>query len=174
MRPEKEAIVDEIRGYLERSGYVLLADCRGLTVEAMRALRRRLRDAAAGINVVKNAFLGRAADRVGLDGIRGFLDGPRAMIHGGDDVVKVARILREFIKEHGLPVPKGGVIGDRVLSSADVEEMAKIASREVLLGRLVGTVAAPMTQLVGVMQQKLSSLLYVLKAVEAKKAEAGN
>ena len=171
MRPEKESIVGEIRGYLEGAGYVVLADCRGLSVQQLSDLRGRLRESATRLSVVKNAFFSRAAESVGMGDVDRMLDGPTAMITGDGDITAVSRILREFVKEHGLPVAKGGVMGQRVLEAADVEQMASIPPREILLGKLVGTLAAPLTQLVGVMSQKVSSILYVLKAVESKKAE---
>ena len=68
---------------------------------------------------------------------------------------------------------KGGLMGTQVVSSTEIDALADLPSREVLLGRLLGTLAAPMTQLVGVLNQKVLSLLYVLKAIEDKKSGSG-
>jgi large subunit ribosomal protein L10 len=90
-------------------------------------------------------------------------------------VTQVAKVLRAFAKAatNKLPVVKGGYLSGQTLVAAQVESLADIPPREVLLGRMVGTIAAPMTRLVGAMNQKICSLLYVLKAVADKKA-AGN
>ena len=87
-------------------------------------------------------------------------------------MVQAAKTLSDFIKQHQLPTVKMGVLRGAILSKEDVETLAKLPSREQLLGTLVGTVAAPLTQMVGVLNQKVSSLLYVLKAIEEKKSAA--
>jgi len=171
MRPEKEAIVREIREQLEPCAFVILSDYRGLTVEQFADLRDRLRESGAEVRVVKNAFLGRAVQELGWDGSAAFMDGPTAMIAGAGDVTEAAKIVKAFVKENELPVLKGGWLEKRPISAADVENMAGLPSLEVLRGMLAGTLAAPMTRLVGVMQQKLLSLVYVLKAVQEKKAQ---
>lgn len=174
MRPEKKAIVSEIRGRLDGSAFVILADCRGLTSEQMKDLRAHLRGAKAGMKVVPNALFGVAAKETGLQGMEQFLTGPTALVSGPGDVTQVAKILRTYIKDtNNKPVLKGGYLSGQVLVPAQIGSLADIPPREVLLGRVVGTIAAPMTRLVGVMNQKVASLLYVLKAVADKKA-AGN
>lgn len=172
MRPEKESMVAAIKGILEHAGFVFLVDYRGLTVEQLAELRAKLRAFESRMTVVKNSLLGRAAVTAddGAD-LSGLLDGPTAMVCGTGDASATAKALTAFIKEAKLPVLKGGQLGAQLLSVDDVEAIAKIPPREVLYGQLVGTIAAPMTQLVGVMNQKVSSLLYVLKAVEDKKKE---
>ncbi len=87
-------------------------------------------------------------------------------------MAEVAKILQGFIKEHSLPMLKGGRLGTTGLSASDIELMAKLPARKILLGMLVGTIAAPMSQLAGVFRQKLASIVYVLKAVEQKKSAA--
>lgn len=170
MRPEKKAIVEEIRGKLADAGYVILADCRGMTVEQMKDLRGQLKGADAALKVVPNALFGIAAKELGWTGLDPFLQGPTAMLVGAGDVTKVAKLLRTYVKTANLPVVKGGRLGAQILYPRDVEAMAVLPSREVLLSQVVGTIAAPMTGLVGVMNQKISSLLYALNAVADKKA----
>jgi len=169
MRPEKTAIVSTIKGQLDGSDYVLLVDYRGLTVEQLTGLRSELRGAGAICEVVKNSFLDQAAGESGWKVDTALLDGPTAMITGAGDVLRVAKVLKTFSQEAELPKVKGGRLGERALSAGDVAEIALIPSREVMLGRLVGTVAAPVSQLAGVLKQKVLSLLYVLKAVEDQK-----
>lgn len=156
-----------VRGWLDAE-YTLLVDYRGLTVKDMAEFRGHLRSSGASCRVVKNSLLGRAGAERGWAASGSLLTGPTAIITGGD-VMEVSRLLKTFAKGRGLPAAKGGILGDRMLSAGDVVALAEIPSRDVLLGAVVGTLAAPMSNLVGVMSQKLSSLLYVLRAVEEKR-----
>jgi len=170
-RPEKKAMREEIRGRMADSGYVILTDYRGLKAGAMTDLRKKLRGTQSRLQVVSNSFLNLAAKDQGWSGAERFMGGPTAMITGSGDVAEVAKVLREFNKVTSLSVIKGGWFGANTLSPADVSEIADTPPRAVLLGKFVCTLAAPMTNLMGVMQQKLASLVYVLKAVADKKTE---
>ena len=171
MRPEKESIVAELKETVSESVFVIIADYQGLTVDKTDELRNRLNTAEARIQVVKNRVLGHVAEDAGLGAIRDQLSGPSAMVFGKGDVSQAAKILKEFVKEHEKPVVKVGALEGVVLSAAEVEELASLPSREALLSMVVGTIAAPMSQTVGVFQQKVSSLLYVLQAAADKKGE---
>ena len=164
-------MVRDIQESLESSSYVILADYSGLTVEGVTELRSKLRPANGRLTVVKNSFLARAAEQLKWDGLPAMINGSTAMITGDGDVTQVAKILAGFRKEHEKPTLTGGMVGSEALDSAGIGELAKIPSREVMLGILVGTVAAPLSQVVGVLNQKVASLLYVLKAVEEKKSK---
>ncbi len=169
MRPEKQSIINEYSEALKNSGYVLLADYRGLSVEQFDELRKSLRETGSFMQVVKNGLFELALNDCGCDGLNGMLEGPTAIIHGDGDITVLAKDLKAFRTKNQIPTMKGGRADGLLLSSDDIEEMANIPPREVLLGKFVGTVAAPMSQLVGVMNQKVSSLLFVLKAIEEKK-----
>lgn len=169
MRSEKQAIVREIHGQLEKSAFVLLADYQGLTVTQIAELRAKLRDSNSEFHVVKNTFFGLAAKQMGWEGLESILSGPMAAVTGSGEVTEVAKALKDFVKANKKPVVRGGVLDSRILTEAEADALASMPPRPVMLGQLVGTIAAPMTQLVGVMNQKVLSLLYVLKAVEEKK-----
>jgi large subunit ribosomal protein L10 len=171
MRPEKEAIVREVREQLEPCAFVILSDYRGMTVEQFADLRGRLRESGTEVHVVKNAFLGHAVQELGWDGSAAFMDGPTAMIAGAGDVTEAAKIVKAFMREHKLPKLKGGWLEARPISADDVEAMAGLPTLDVMRGILAATLAAPMTHLVGVMQQKLLSLLYVLKAAQDRESQ---
>lgn len=172
MRPEKSSIVEEIKGHLRDAEYVVLADYRGLTVRQTTELRSKLRGVGARVKVVKNTQLGVAAGLAGKSVICQSVNmGPTALVTGRGDVVDVAKLLKQFIADNGSkPVVKGGCLGVRVLSPADVEALAEMPPRNVLLGQFVGTLAAPISGIVGVLNQRLVSILYVLKAVMDKKS----
>lgn len=169
MRPEKISIVAEIRAQLDGAKFAVLMDYRGLTVEQLYELRGRLRESDSSLFVVKNSFLKIAGDNLKLEEISGFLGTPTAVVAGRGDIAQTTKILTAFAGEHNLPILKGGLLGDQVLSAEDFEEIAKIPPRAVLLSQVVGTIASPMSGLVGVLNQKLCSLLYVLKAAAEKK-----
>ncbi len=172
MRFEREVMLSLVRRRLEQSSYIYLMDFSGTTVSDLSVLREALQPHAAEFRVVKNSFLKLAASQLGWADLYDILVGPTAMITGGTDVVEIAKTLANYVKNQKKTEIKGGCLEGKALSSADVGALAKLPSREVMLGMFVGTVAAPMTQLVGVMNQKLLSLLYALKAVEAKKQAA--
>jgi len=172
MRPEKESIVKEIKAALDASEFLFLADYRGMGVQKLAELRKVLAEADAEMHVYKNRYLGVALGEDRRNELAGSLTGPTGVFTGTGDPTAVAKILVTFKKENELPVLKGGTLNDKVLTDSDIEAMAKIPPREILLSQLVGTVQAPMTSLVGVMNAKVSSLLYVLKAIEEKKNAA--
>ena len=172
MRPEKESIVNEIKAALNESEFLYLADYTGMQVKDLAELRKALAEVEAEMHIYKNTFLGVALGDERREALSESLVGPNGLFTGSGDPTAVAKILVKFNKEQGKPVIRGGALGDKILTGSDIEAMAKIPPREVLLGKLVGTVQAPMTSLVGVMNAKVSSLLYVLKAVEEKKSAA--
>ena len=170
MRAEKKSIVSECRQRIDGADFVVFVDCRGLDVAQMSDLRGQLQRVNSRLQVSKNSFVRLAAEGLGWGDISSFLDGPTAVVTGMGDVTAAAKTIRSFDTTKDLPAIKGGKLGEAILSSVDVHELAAIPSREVMLGRVVGTIAAPMTQLVGVMRQKVTSLLYVLSAVAEKKS----
>jgi large subunit ribosomal protein L10 len=149
---------------------MILVDYTGLNVEQMTALRTRLRQAGSSMQVIRNSFLSLEAKKRGLEGLGQMVKGPTALITGVGDVTVVAKVIRSFAGEHNKLAVEGGLLGAKVLSVEDIDALAKIPSREVLLGQVLGTMAAPMSQLVGVLNAKLCSVLYVLKAVETQKS----
>lgn len=173
MRAEKVAMLNEVRTKLSGSSFFFLANYQGLTVSKTDDLRKRLRAQKASMQVVQNKHFLMAVKELGYPEIDAkTLRGPSAMIFGQGDVVAVAKVLKDFIKENEKPILKVGGLQGQLLSRADVESLAALPSREVLLGQVVGTIAAPMTRLVGALQQKVASVLYVLKAYADKKGQA--
>lgn len=173
MRAEKESIVSELCQQLGGASYVLLADFQGLTAGRSSDLRLQLHGAGARLQVVSNRLLKIAAKKepsAGLEGIG--LTGPTAMITGAGDIVAAAKLLRDFAREHERPVVKGGALQGSPLTADQVQQLADLPPREVMLATVVGTIAAPMTQLVRVLSQKAASIVYVLDAVRQKKEGA--
>ncbi|NLF21971.1 MAG: 50S ribosomal protein L10 [Lentisphaerae bacterium] len=172
MRPEKIAIMQEITDRLRDADSAFLMGYGGLTVTELYELRQALQPVGGRALVAKNTMLGKAAEQLGWEDLSALLTGPTAVVTGKGDASELAKVLVKFVKAHDKAAVKGGCLDGRVLQAADVDALSTLPPREVMLSMLVGTVAAPMTQLVGVFNQKLLSLLYVLKAVEAKKSQA--
>jgi large subunit ribosomal protein L10 len=170
MRPEKQAIADELKERLGGSSFVILAGYQGLTVAQSERLRGELAKTDARMMVVPNRQFGYVARSLDLGGLAEGAFGPTAMIFGRGDAVEASKVLRGFARETSLPVVRLGALDGRMLSAADVAQLADLPPREVMLAIVVGTIAAPMTRLVGVMNQKLRSLLYVLMAARDQKA----
>lgn len=172
MRAEKTSIIEELRSKVKDSTFLIVADYRGLNVGKTEDLKRRLRGVKAQFQVIQNRMFKRVANELSLPALEKGISGPSAMVYGKGDVVQAAKVLKDFIKENNLPEIKIGSLQGAVLSAADVQQLAGLPSREVLLATLVGTIAAPLTQLVGVLQQKVASVVYVLKAIQEKKEKA--
>lgn len=173
LRPEKTAILREMRGYLDGAEFLYLIDHTGMDVAKLTELRKQLRASGAQLHVVKRRLLMLLTEEKGWKELTAKLRGPVAAVSGKDDVA-AAKTLRAFAAADtaNLPKIKAGVAKNAYMSADDIDILAKLPPREVLLSRFVGTLAAPMSGLVGVLNQKLLSLLYALKAVEEKKAAA--
>ena len=172
MRSEKASIIEELRTRVKDSAFLILADYQGLNVAKTEELKRRLRGVKAQFQVIQNRMFKRVAGELSQPGLEKGIAGPSAIVYGKGDVVSAAKILKDFIREYNLPEIKMGSLQGAILSAADVQQLASLPSREVLLATLVGTIAAPLTQLVGVLQQKVASVVYVLKAIQDKKEQA--
>ena len=163
-RPEKVAIVEEVRGRFDASEAAVLTEYRGLTVSAMSELRRALRAAGGDYKVYKNTLVRFAAREAGLE-LDDLLTGPTAIAFIEGDAVNVAKALRDFAKTNPALVVKGGLLGDVVLDADGVKALADVEPREVLLAKLAGAMAAPMQQFAGLLQAVPRGFAYGLKAL---------
>ena len=163
-RPEKVAVVDEVRAKLEAADAAVLTEYRGLNVSATAELRRSLRDVGGEYKIYKNTLVRFAARDLGLE-IEDLLTGPTAIAFIDGDPVAVAKALRDFAKTNPALVIKGGLLGTNALSGADVKALADLEPREVLLAKLAGAIAAPMQQFAGLLEALPRNLAYGLKAL---------
>jgi large subunit ribosomal protein L10 len=165
-RPEKVAVVDEVREKFTDSSAVLLTEYRGLNVAALAKLRLALKDAGGEFKIYKNTLVGFAAQQLELE-LGELLTGPTALafVQPSGDPVGVAKALDTFAREHPALVIKGGVLDDRLLSADDAKALAKVEPREVLLAKLAGAMQAPMVQFAGLLQALPRNFAYGLKAL---------
>lgn len=171
MRSEKVSMLNEMRQRVQSSGFVLLVDFGVMDVSTTQDLRKRLRDVDAEFHVVKNRIFQHLAPELGVASLRDGLNGRTAVVTGTGEVTEVAKALKSFVKEKNTAIPKLGALDGGLLTDKDIQNLAELPSKDVMRATLLGTLAAPMSQTVGVLNQKLCSLLYVLKAVETKKSE---
>jgi large subunit ribosomal protein L10 len=169
MRLEKQAIIKELRDGLASASFIILTDYRGLKVRQGEELRRRLAKLGARFHIVKNSFFKLALPEDQRMQAADVLTSPTAVVVGAGDVVETAKVLAGFQQEQRVLTIKRGLLDGQVLSPAEMDALTKLPARPVLLGMLVGVIAAPMAQLAGVFKQKLASLVYVIQAAQEKK-----
>jgi large subunit ribosomal protein L10 len=166
-RDQKSAVIEEVAGQIGAAEAVFAVDYRGLSVPQAAELRTRLRDADASFRVVKNTLTERAAERAGAEGLKELLEGPTAMTFVRGDAALAAKALRDFRRstQNQLLAFKGGWMNGAPLSADQVDSIAQLPSREVLHGRLVGMVAAPLTGLAGALNGLIAGFARQLQQI---------
>ncbi|MGJ3243221.1 MAG: 50S ribosomal protein L10 [Opitutales bacterium] len=164
MRPEKEYMVEAVDTHLGKSDYVYLTNYERITVEETATLRDKLSENGAEFHVVKNSILNVAARRREMPDLAPWLDGPTAIIIGGNNPSGVAKTLRDFFKEKDKVEIKGGVMSDKTLSAEEIDELSKLPGLEVLRAQLLGLLNQPARGLVTVMNAVPVSVVNLLQA----------
>lgn len=165
---QKEASVAELTKNFEGSTAVLLTEYRGLTVAELKELRNSIRQDAE-YAVVKNTLTKIAAQRAGVEGLDDELKGPSAIAFVHGDPVAVAKGLRAFAKAHPLLVIKGGYFDGAALTADEVNKLADLESREVLLAKLAGAMKASLTKAAYVFNALPSKAVRTVDALREKK-----
>ncbi len=168
----KEASVAELKELFSSSSAVLLTEYRGLTVAQLKTLRGAIRDDAS-YAVVKNTLTKIAAKQAGIDSLDDMLAGPSAIAFVHGDPVNVAKALRDFAKANPNLVVKGGYFDGKPLDASEVNKLAELESREVVLAKLAGAVKA---SLFGAAYMFNAPLAQAARAVDAlrQKQESGS
>lgn len=171
--PAKVAIVNEMKEKLQSAQGAVFVGFSGLTVADVTKLRRKFREGGVEYKVIKNTLTRIAADELGYNDLDSILEGPTALATSTEDAVAPAKILKEFIKETKTEAVtvKAGIVDGKVIDVAGVDALASLPSRDELLAKLVGSMQAPISGLVNVLQGNIRNIVYVLDAVRAKKAE---
>ena len=172
MRPEKASIVTDLSEKLNRSPFVLVTDYQRMNVGHFADLRNRLAANGAEVHVVKNSFLKRAMTDSGLPDIGDKLSGQTAVVTGEKDVAPVAKILKLFAAEFKFAAVKIGVVDKSILSTQEVETLAELPPREVLLSQLLGLLLSPATKLVRLLNEPGAALARLLNAKASKMSAA--
>ena len=172
-RAEKTEQIEFLQQELGEVPHAILVDFRGLNVAGATDLRRRLRKEDARFKVVKNTLALRAVADLPLSEVGEAFEGQTAVAYSSANVVALARVLREFNKEHETPTFKAGVVDGKPISAEEFEQIATLPSREMLLAKALYLMQYPVTGLVTALSGILRSFIVVLDQVRLQKEEGG-
>jgi large subunit ribosomal protein L10 len=172
VRSEKESVVAEIRSKFDAASAVLVTEYRGLTVPNLATLRLSLREHGAEYRVYKNTLARFAARDAGLEGLDALLTGPTALTFVDGDVAAVAKSLKEYSKTNPLLVIRGGAVAGKLVTAKEVEVLADLPPREVMLSQLAGLFQSPLVKTAGLLQALPRNMAYGLKALIDQKEAA--
>lgn len=163
-KPEKEALVREIKERVEDSDGIFVTEYRGLKVTEMAELRAMLRQRSAEFKVLRNTLTRIAIQGTPAAVVEDLFSGPTAVAFYEGDPVEVAKALVDFSKDHPALVIKGGTLAGGRVGPGDVERLARIEPREVLMSKAAAAMKAPMQRAVAAPTSILQKAAYVLKA----------
>jgi large subunit ribosomal protein L10 len=169
-KKEKEIIVQQLAEKIKNNNGVVLTEYQGLTVAEITELRAKLRTQNCEYRVIKNTLSRRALKEIGLEEFEKYFEGPTAIAFEKGDPVGPAKTLFDFSKEHAKLKLKAGLLGKKILNTDDLKSLASLPSREVLIGKMLGTMQAPMYNLVNVLQATPRNLVYVLEAIRKQRS----
>ena len=171
--------VDKVKDLVERlsnAKAIVLVDYKGINIEQVNELRARFRKDQVDYVVQKNTLIKIALNELNITGLDDYLKGPTAVAICLDDEVSPARVLAKFKKEImedlGFPTFKAGYVAGHVFSAKQLEALAGLPTREELLSKVVGSMAAPITGFMAVNQGIIRKFVYALNAVKDKQADA--
>jgi large subunit ribosomal protein L10 len=165
-RPEKERLVTEIKDKLTSAEGVYLTDFKGLNVEEISDLRNQLRQASIEFKVVKNTLARISVNQAGYDDLIKYLDGPTAMAFCLSESTVGAKILTEFQKKNSKLELKACIFEGQVIDKNRIDEIAKLPAREQIIAQTMGTISAPLRNMVGVLNNVLVNLVTVLNEIK--------
>jgi large subunit ribosomal protein L10 len=169
-KPKKIEDVAELKERIQTHAVAIATQYQGINVEQVTELRRKLRAEKIEFKVYKNTLAKRALDELNLSGAVAFITGPTAWAFSKDPVVP-AKILKDAAKEIKSIIVNGGILEGRVVTAAQMEALATLPPRDVLLSQLVGTIAAPLRNFMGVMSAVPRNLVNVLEQIRKQKEE---
>ncbi|OGN92091.1 MAG: 50S ribosomal protein L10 [Chloroflexi bacterium RBG_13_48_17] len=162
---KKEQAVESLQEIFSKCNIGVLTDYRGLKTSEINDLRSKLREAGIDYKVVKNSLAQIAARNAGMDHLAGTFEGPLAVAFGYGEITQTAKALADYIRisKSTLSI-KAGFLQDRILSAAEMDTLARLPSKEVLLSRVVGGMKSPIFGLVNVLAGPMRGIMGVLQA----------
>jgi large subunit ribosomal protein L10 len=167
---QKEQLVNELAEKLKNSVSGVLVDYKGITVENDTKIRAELRKAGVFYAVKKNSVISRAVKQVGLGDLDSVLSGSTAIAISESDLTAPAKILAKFADANDKFSIKAGFIEGRAVSADEIGELAKLPSKEVLVAKFLGSMNAPISGFVNVLNGNLRGLVVALNAITEKKS----
>jgi len=157
-RDQKAVAIEEIATSIKESEAVFAVDYRGISVPQAAELRVKLREADARFQIVKNSLTELAADQAGAESLKALLQGPTALAFVRGDAAAAAKAIADYGRAIDLLPFKGGVMNGEALEPGQIQAIAKLPTRQVLYGQLVGVVASPITGVVRTLNALISGL----------------
>ena len=175
LKQEKEQVVAELVERLRTSDTLLVADYRGLNMTEIDNVRGELLKHGARFSVVKNTLTRRAAEAAGVDALNEFLEGPTAIAFVSEgDMVAVAKALNDTARQTKILTLKGGILQGETITAEQVRDLAALPPADVLRGQVLAAIVGPMTAIVGIFAAPLRDLVGVLDARMSQLDEQGN
>jgi large subunit ribosomal protein L10 len=168
-RDEKAALIDSLASNIDSASAIFAVDYRGISVAQIAQLRSKLRETQSTFHVVKNTLTERALQKVGLDQqFEGVLAGPTAFAFVEGDIAAAAKTISDFASDFDLLEFKGGLMEGAALNSDQFKVIAKLPSREVLYGQLVGMVSMPIGGVVRSLNGLIAGLASQLQQISSQ------
>ena len=167
---DKQAFVAKLAEKLNGSVAGVVVNYQGITVADDTVLRKKLREAGVDYAVVKNTMLRRAADSAGLTGLDGVLEGATALAVSPTDHVAAAKILCEYAEKNKNFEIKAGFVEGKTIDAKEVQELAKMPPKEVLVAKVLGGLNAPISGFANVLNANLRGLVVALNAIAEKQS----
>jgi large subunit ribosomal protein L10 len=169
--PEKEQAVAQLVEKINAARAIIVTDYSGMDVLSISELRKKCREASVEYKVVKNTLTKIAVQQTRYGFLAERIDGPTALALSVTDEIAPARVLSEFRKNHELPKIKLGLIEGRIVNPADIERLALLPPKKILVGRFAGTLRRPLSMLSFALTFKLRQLVVAIEEVKKKKTE---
>jgi large subunit ribosomal protein L10 len=173
-RDQKAAAIAEIAQNIEESEAVFAVDYRGISVPQAAELRTKLREADTRFSVVKNTLTERAADQANAEALKALLEGPTALAFVRGDAAAAAKAISDYARATELLPFKGGLMNGEALDPDQIKAIARLPSRDVLYGQLVGVVAHPISGLARMLNQLIGGLAIALGQIQEQGLVGGD
>lgn len=167
-RLEKENIVKDLKQRLGEASAVFISGYRGLKVDEITELRKRLRAYNSEYRVIKNTLARLAVQGTPFEGLQRFVDGPVAITLSQGEPVDAAKVIKGFSTDFPKLELKGGLLGERLITAEDIERLSRLPSRDVLVGKLLGLFSVLPIRLVNVINAPLQRLTMALAAIQLR------
>jgi large subunit ribosomal protein L10 len=167
---QKEKEIQEFKERMEGAQVAIATSFIGINAEQANNLRKKLRDSGTTLKVYKNTLVQRALDELELTSASDYLEGPTAWAFS-DDPVAPAKVLKDYNKDVPLVEMRGGVLEGIVVGRDQLDSLASLPSREELVAKVVGTIAMPLQNLVGVLNAPMRDMANVVEQIRIQKEE---
>lgn len=171
-KEQKTDMLNQYQTWLNESQATVLLEYKGMTMKDVDILRDKVREAGGEVHVVKNTLLGLAMKNAGMDQPKDYLEGSTAISFAFRDPPALAKILSDATAKSEIFKIKGGYLGTKVISAAEIKALAEMPPLPVLQARLLGVLMAPASQLARTLAEPARSLAAVVKAYSEKTSEA--